>query len=574
MRDDDRSVTGPPPVLPTAAAPTIDAEEVVRTLPQAVVLLSAVRDGAGTVVDFRYDYLNDVAVAAQGFPPRARVGSLLLGDHPSDSDLDLLENYTIVVEQGVSFRADVPAPPDGRHVRWLDLTAQRHGDGVLVTSADATEQHRVEHHLRHQSLHDGLTGLPNRTLLLDRLGQAERASRRSGVPAAVFLVDLDRFKEVNDTHGHQAGDDLLVECASRLASCVRGQDTVARLGGDEFVVLCEGVDFRTAVDVGRRLLAALEVPLALTGVELATTGSVGLAFQHPGTPPEEALRFADAAMYRAKTGGGSRLEVFDESLRARLGKRVELEHDLRRALDTGELTLHLQPILHAATRAFDSAEALVRWHHPRRGLLVAADFVPMAEEAGLIVALGRWSLRAACGHAVTWRGAATGRPVSVNVSSRQLLDRSFAAEVGAALGGSGLPARRLRLEVTETTLMNDDDTLLANLDDLADLGVGLAIDDVGTGYSSLLAVRRLRRLEQLKIATTFVQGAPVDEDDRVIVTALTRLAADLGVEAVAEGVETDAQLEVLSDVGCRLAQGFLLARPMPADELSRWTSRR
>jgi diguanylate cyclase (GGDEF)-like protein len=557
----------------TQPAP-FDAAAVVAALPQAVVLLSAVRDPEGAVVDFRYEYLNAAAAAAEGFPPRHRVGGMLVGDRPSESDLDLLENYAMVVDQGVSFRADVPAPPDGHPARWLDLTAARHGDGVLVTFADATEAHRVEHQLRHQSLHDGLTGLPNRTLLIDRLDQAERASRRSGLPAAVFLVDLDRFKEVNDTHGHQAGDDLLVECATRLAACVRGQDTVARLGGDEFVVLCEGLEFRTAVDVGRRLLAALEVPFRLPGVEVATAGSVGLAFLHPGTPAEQALRFADAAMYRAKTIGGSRLEVFDETLRTRLGARVELENDLRRALDTGELTLHLQPILATGTGAFDSAEALVRWHHPRRGLLGAADFVPLAEEAGLVVPLGRWVLRAACGHAVTWRGAATGRPVAVNVSARQLLDRSFASDVGAALGGSGLPARRLRLEVTETTLMVEDDALLANLDSLADLGVTLAIDGFGTGYSSLLAVRRLRRLAQIKIAATLVQGAPVDDDDRVIVTALARLAADLGLQAVAMGVESQEQHDLVASVGCHLAQGFLLARPMPADELSRWASRR
>ncbi|HKG38165.1 MAG TPA: EAL domain-containing protein [Conexibacter sp.] len=453
----------------------------------------------------------------------------------------------------IDSRGRVEVDADGRVVR------------MLGTGQDVTERRAAERLLEHQALHDPLTGLPNRALFLDRLQHALTRARRPGSSLAVYFCDVDDFKDVNDSLGHETGDELLVALPPRLREGLRAGDTVARFGGDEFVILCEDLDSEgEAIRIAERIAEAFGLPFALDGRPHHLSVSVGVVFVKGGeASATEVLRDADAAMYRAKGGGKGRFELFDAQMRASLVARLQTEADLRRALEEGELRLHYQPVVALDGGAFVGAEALVRWQHPERGLLAPAEFIAVAEDSGLIAPLGAWVLEKACRQAVAWGG---GRFVSINLSPRQLSHSDVPALLERALAETGVDPALLELEITENVLMEQSASALGTLRQLKAMGVRLMLDDFGTGWSSLAYLKRFP-LDGLKIDREFVDGLGTSVEDTAIVAAVLSMAAALELDVIAEGVETEAQLEWLRERGCGLAQGFLLGRPMPAGEL-------
>jgi len=443
-------------------------------------------------------------------------------------------------------------------------TCTDEGLAVHAFIRDVTERKRAEQALAHQALHDPLTALPNRTLLLDRLTRALGRARRDGSRCAVLLVDVDNFKTVNDSLGHDLGDELLVELARRLNDVVRVVDTVARFGGDEFVLVADSIrDERRALELAQRVLDVFAQPFSVGGHELVVSGSLGVALADGAcVRAEDVVRDADAAMHRAKDRGRGTFEVFDEQLREDVVRRLRVEHDLRRALGAGELRNVYQPIVDLQTGRAVAVEALVRWQHPEHGLVSPADFVPVAEESGLIGRLGEEVLRRACRDVAAWGQI----DVSLNVSAHQLADPSLAATVAEALADAGLPASRLVLELTETALMTDDAAVAQTLVDLQALGVRLSLDDFGTGYSSLSYLHELPATT-LKLDRSFIARIADDERSHALVSAVVQLADGLGLKVVAEGVETPEQACLLARLGTAYAQGYLFCRPVAAEVL-------
>jgi len=440
-----------------------------------------------------------------------------------------------------------------------------HGHQFLFSIIhDITERRALEARLRHQATHDSLTGRPNRAHLLAHLGQALIQAERTGRPCAVLFLDLDRFKHVNDSLGHAAGDALLVAVAARLADALRAGDTLARLGGDEFVALLTNLaDDREAPRSAARLHAALERPFTVVGHDIVATTSVGLVVATGvADPPEDLLRFADVALYRAKAAGRSRTATYAPAMGSGAMGHLALEHDLRGALAREELVLYYQPKVDLVTGRIAAFEALVRWQHPTRGLVPPGDFIPLAEETGLIVPLGRWTLRAACQQAVTW---ATGHPdipaprVAVNLSAREFHDPALVARVAATLGATTLPPERLILEVTESAALEQVEEAIATMRALRALGVRLALDDFGTGHASLAYLQRLP-LDTLKLDRSFFTDTP---QNRAIVGAVATLAHGLALEVIAEGLETAVQVTWARAAGCDYGQGYFFARPLP-----------
>ena len=435
----------------------------------------------------------------------------------------------------------------------------------------AVERHRVEEGIRHRALHDPLTGLPNRMLALDRLAGALARRRRDGGTVAVVLLDLDHFKLVNDSLGHEAGDALLTALAPRLQDAVRPSDTVARLGGDEFVVVCEDLDgARAAVHVAERLVAAVRQPLVLGDAEHFASASIGIALaESADADPQALIRDADAAMYRAKERGRGRYELFDESLRRRVLVRLRTESELRRALERDELVVHYQPVVEVHDQSIAAVEAVVRWLHPERGLLEPIEFIHVAEETGLIAPLGDVVLRTACRDVADWQRRFDGEPplmLCVNASATQIADTAFPARVAEIARHSGLAAGSLAIEITESVLVDEAHAPVTVLNRMRDYGLVLMLDDFGTGYSGLSYLRRFP-LDALKIDRSFIDGLGADEEDSAIVTAIIGMARTLGLTVVAEGVENREQLALLMQLDCDRAQGFLFAPPVPADSI-------
>jgi diguanylate cyclase (GGDEF)-like protein len=451
----------------------------------------------------------------------------------------------------------------------LLLAFAEHASLALNDASAVDAMRRAFGEAVHQATHDALTGLPNRTLVLDRLTHALARSRRRPRGLAVLFVDLDRFKVVNDSLGHSVGDEVLVRVGQRLQEAVRPGDTVARLAGDEFVVICEDVeDERDVLRVAERVAEAVAAPIPLYGRDTILTASVGIALACEDTRAEDLLRDADVAMYRAKERGRARMEVFDQAMRTRMLRRLEIEHALRRALQEGAFTLHYQPTVHVESGRVISVEALLRWEHSEWGLVMPGEFVPLAEETGLIVPMGKWVVEEACRQMAAWRRAQPGSAdvsVSVNLSARQFADPNLVEIVSAALRESGLAPSGLWLEITESVLMEEAETTVETLRALRSLGVHLSIDDFGTGYSSLSYLKRFP-VDVLKIDRSFVDGLGTDPEDEAIVTAVVRLAQALDLDVVAEGVETAEQLAELRRLGCTAVQGFYFGRPRPADE--------
>jgi diguanylate cyclase (GGDEF)-like protein/PAS domain S-box-containing protein len=439
--------------------------------------------------------------------------------------------------------------------------------GIVTTCEDITERRWAEEQLRKAAFSDPLTGLPNRALFMDRLGLAvERARRHPDFLYAVLFMDLDRFKIVNDSLGHVVGDRLLIEIAARLRECRRSADTVARLGGDEFAILAEEIpNAWHAVHLAGRFQEALRRPFSVDGREVFTTVSVGIALSSTSyTQPEEILRDADTALYRAKGAGRDRHEVFDQGMHTQAKQILLLETELRQALAREEFLIQYQPLVWLATGETTAVEALVRWQHPTRGLLLPQNFIPLCEETGLIKPLGQWVLRTACDRLQAWRARWPELRVAVNLSARQFGQPNLAGEVDAVLSASGLPPRSLELEITESLAMEDAEATDKTLHRLKALGVRVAIDDFGTGYSSLAYLKRFP-VDALKIDRSFVSSVTSDRRDASIAGTVIDLAHSLDLEVVAEGVETPEQLEFFRGQHCDAVQGFLLG--VPASEL-------
>jgi diguanylate cyclase (GGDEF)-like protein/PAS domain S-box-containing protein len=526
----------------------------------------------------RLEYLNEAARALLGL------------DHHDDQDAhssefyepEAFEIWTSVVrptlERGETWTGEMPMrAADGSPIQvWQSIAGTFRADGSLAQVAavgrDVTERRRLEAELAHRATHDDLTDLPNRTLLLDHLALAlARASRDRRLVALLFL-DLDRFKQVNDSLGHQTGDQLLSAVAERIGDVLRPADTVARLGGDEFVVLCEDVeDEHHAVAIAQRVMTAIEgEPFALKGVSLAVTASVGVALSagREDAHPEALLRDADAAMYRAKDHGRARYELFDESMRQRAAIRLQLADDLAHGIEHGHIEVHFQPCVDLVTGRVVNVEALARWAHPVRGLLSPVEFISLAEETGLIVGLGLRVLTDACAQARSWLDELGDEApiVHVNLSARQLTTPNLSLLVRGVLESARLPADRLCLEITESVLMEDASSTIETLRRLKEIGVSLGIDDFGTGYSSLSYLRRFP-VDVLKVDRSFIDGLGPDPEDSAIVAAIVNLAQTLDLSAVAEGVETPSQLRRLRELGCAAGQGYLFAHPVPAEDL-------
>ncbi len=514
-----------------------------------------------------------------GYRPEEQVGTNAFDwIHPEDIDRALKLFIDVLGTPGLHPPLEFRVPHKDGSSRYLEHVVNNLLDdpdvgGIVVTSRDITKRKELEEQLRHHAFHDPLTDLPNRALFMNRLEQALAARPGGERPVAVLFLDLDNFKLVNDSLGHEVGDRLLVGVAGRLRASLRPADTVARLGGDEFAILLEDVaDQGDAIRAALRVAKRLGPPFSLEGHEVFATTSIGIAFcTSAGSSAENLLRVADRAMYQAKRGG----EVY--ALKSGLGtsgqalRRLELEGDLRRALEREEFRICYQPEIVLENGRTAGMEALVRWEHPERGLLLPSRFVPVAEETGLIVPIGLWVLGAACRQARAWQERYPGGPrptVWVNLSGKQLQRPKLLDEVAEALQEAGLHPSGLGLEITESVMMEDTRSTIATLRELAALGVRLAIDDFGMGYSSLSALRHFP-VQLLKIDRSFVDGLEDDAPEgAAFLSAMIGLARALGMKTVAEGVETGEQAARLREIGCEMAQGTYFSEPLQEEAAS------
>jgi diguanylate cyclase (GGDEF)-like protein/PAS domain S-box-containing protein len=520
-------------------------------------------------LDGRWLRVNEALGRLTGYPVEKLVGmsfrDLTL---PEDLAHDLPALDALVAGRQSSYHSEKRYVRADGEIAWVSLTvsAVRGSDGhpvhLISQMQDVTARKDAEHELAERALHDPLTGLPNRVLFADRVEVALARIERTAAPLAVFFVDLDRFKLVNDSLGHAIGDRMLVEVGKRLSAVVRPADTVSRFGGDEFTVLCENTDQRAASVVAERILGALAAPVVIDGNELFANASIGIAVGADSrAKADEMLRDADAAMYRAKEQGRSRFALFNGGLLLQATERLALENDLRRALERNELFLLYQPDIELAGGRVHGVEALVRWLHPQRGLLSPHQFIPIAEESGLIVGLGEWVVAEACRQLRAWHDEGHSLCVSVNISPRQLVDANLPDAVDAALDASGANPAALCLEITESAAVEASSLTLGAL---RDRGVRLALDDFGAGFSSLHQIRRLPPVDALKIDRSFVEELNRRPADVAILAAIIGMARAMGMVTVAEGIQNDAQVRALRDLGCDRGQGYYFGRPLPA----------
>ncbi|EWY36063.1 hypothetical protein N825_30110 [Skermanella stibiiresistens SB22] len=463
-------------------------------------------------------------------------------------------------------------------LEWVTITQVLDATGrpyrYVAIFNDITDLHRKDEQIKHQAYHDALTGLPNRLLLADRIEQAVALARRQDTGVALLFIDLDHFKTINDCLGHDMGDRLLVEVARRLKACVRESDTVARLGGDEFIIVVADADPGDGVpQVCQRIMKALRAPFELPQVE-RVTASIGISlFPGDGADPDTLLKHADIAMYEAKRLNRDTISFFKSDMTRKMMRRLELEGDLRRAIESDELAVHYQPKAEIATGEIYGMEALVRWFHPTRGLVPPDEFIPLAEEIGMIVPIGEWVLRTACRDAVELRRRGMPLHLSVNLSMRQFREVDLVERIASIIKETGLQPAALELELTESILMTEAASAIAALNEIKGLGVSLSIDDFGTGYSSLSYLTKLP-IDILKIDRSFIQHCGHDGNSATVVSAIINLAAQLGHIVVAEGVETVAQLAFLRERNCSRIQGYLIGKPVPIEtfvaQLERW----
>jgi diguanylate cyclase (GGDEF)-like protein len=486
---------------------------------------------------------------------------------------------SVAVETGLRAAVGIPVASDNEVLGVLEffLREPHAEDAHLLKVLCAVgeqlggvlQRKRAEERLHYLAHYDALTGLPNRTLFIDRLNQAMADANRRQRLVGVAFLDLDRFKTINDSLGHSVGDLLLKGVADRLSDSVRHGDTVTRLAGDEFtLILADMGHANHAAQVATKILASLARPFAIGGHELFTSASLGMTlYPNDEITVEGLLRNADIAMYRAKKSSGNTYAFYSADMTVRAHERLALENDLRHALDHEQLVVHYQPVIDMRTGAVDTLEALVRWQHPQRGLIAPADFIPLAEESGLIVALGERVLQMACAQFAAFQAACPGLRLAVNVSARQFQRPDLADRIIEILRRTGFDPRLLDLEITESLLMQNMETALVLMRQLSDRGIRFAIDDFGTGYSSLAYLKGLP-IERVKIDRSFVRDTPQDGNDVAIVSAIISMAHNLGLQVTAEGVETDEQLALLRERGCNAVQGYLYSRPLPAAEIS------
>jgi diguanylate cyclase (GGDEF)-like protein len=457
----------------------------------------------------------------------------------------------------------------GRSIRIVDQPMR--GGGWVATFEDITEWTQAQEQISHMARHDALTNLPNRTLFREQLEQALRLVKRSD-QLAVFCLDLDHFKEINDSLGHPIGDALLMQVGHRLGECVTENDTVARLGGDEFAIVqfCKDCEPSAVASLASHIVEKISTPYDIAGHQLVIGVSIGISLApEDGKNPDELLKNADLALYRAKADGRGTYRFFETGMDARAQARRVLELDLRAALQRDEFEVYYQPIRDVVMDRIVAFEALVRWNHSLRGMIAPVNFIPLAEETGLIVPLGDWVLRQACLDAAGWPEDVD---VAVNLSPIQFKNPNLVSSVKAALEASGLSARRLELEITESVLLQNSEATLAVLHELRGFGVRISLDDFGTGYSSLSYLRSFP-FDKIKIDRSFVSELATRDDSMAIVRAVTGLGKSLGIVTTAEGVETAAQFELLRREGCTQAQGYLFSRPVPASEVGRMLSK-
>ena len=488
---------------------------------------------------------------------RIETGSLTPGE---------AEDYVNIRRAAVTQEKTVSNVVDLRNGRTILVTRRPMPGGAWVaTHDDVTERRQAEAKIAHMAHHDALTGLPNRVLLRDQLEAALLRVRR-GETLAILYLDLDDFKSINDTLGHSIGDELLKAVAERLRGCLRVTDTIARLGGDEFAIIQTMIGHPSdAADLARRIGEATALPYNVDGHQVIANVSIGISVApNDGTEAGQLLRHADMALHQAKSDGRSTFCFFEPEMDARVKARRTLETDLRKALVNQEFELYYQPIVNLERDEVCSFEALVRWHHPDRGMVSPADFIPVAEDSGLITPLGEWVLRTACAEAAAWPDHIT---VAVNVSPVQFRNPGLMLTVVSALAESGIVARRLAIEITEAVLMRDSETTLATLHHLRDLGVRIVMDDFGTGYSSLSYLRSFP-FDKIKVDRSFINDVSNMKDASSIVQAVTDLANNMDITTTAEGVETQAQLEKIRALGCTEMQGYLFSRPMRAGQLA------
>jgi diguanylate cyclase (GGDEF)-like protein len=477
------------------------------------------------------------------------------------------EEYMVKVLQGVAggkTSSDILKLSDGRAFSIVNNPMP--GGGWIATHEDITERQRAEERIAHMAGHDALTDLPNRVLLRERLEHELKRVKR-GECIAVLCLDLDQFKSVNDTLGHPVGDELLKVVADRLRGCTREPDTIARLGGDEFAIIMTAMQRPTdAAALSRRVRASIVKPYHIDGHQIVVDISIGISVAPiDAIEPDQLLKNADMALYGAKADGRGTYRFFEPEMDARMKARRELEMDLRKALRDKEFELHYQPLVNLQSNEISAYEALLRWHHPIRGLISPADFIPVAEETGLVIPLGEWVLRKACEQIANWPDEVK---VAVNLSPAQLKNRNVVQMVMSALADSGMAGNRLQLEITESVLMQNTFATLATLHELRKLGVQIAMDDFGTGYSSLSYLRSFP-FDKIKIDRSFIEDLSNGAEPLAIVHAVAGLAKCLNMISTAEGVETQQQLEKLQSVGCTEMQGYLFSRARPAAEIER-----
>lgn len=524
-------------------------------------------------------YLNRAGRTALGLGEHDDLGSRTLWDGYPEQAAERVMGGALsrVREEGIWQGETVLRGADGKDIPVSQVVlAHRdsHGDLAFYSTIarDITERKRFESDLRHQATHDALTGLPNRLLLADRIQSEVNRVARYGKFAALLFMDIDNFKRVNDTLGHAAGDDLLKAVAQRLCACLRPDDLVARYGGDEFAAVVSDLSsIENIVVVIHKLYAGFDMPLRAGAQEIFVTFSMGIAiYPQDGESSEILSKNADTAMYRAKAQGHAQYQFYAPDMNARGQELLLLETDLRRALTHQEFALYYQPQFDVRRNRIESFEALLRWRHPTRGLVTPLDFIPMLEDTGLIVPVGEWVLRQACAHARACRAA--GYPlfrIAVNVSARQFAEASFVDMVRRVLKEESVQPEMLELEITENIVMREVQAAQETLSALDAIGVRLAVDDFGTGYSSLAYLKRFP-LDVLKIDRCFVQGLPGDANDAAISEAGISLAHRLGLQVVAEGVETQAQSDFLRACQCDMLQGYLFSRPVPGEEMRRF----
>ena len=548
------------------------SQERFRSLVQNSADVNMILEAGGTI-----EYESPAVEQVLGFKVEDRIGqSAFDALHPDDRGYGEALLADVVRSPGSMATGEFRIKHADGSWRWIEAVGKNLFDdpavgGVVVNYRDITSRKTLEEELRHQAFHDSLTGLANRALFIDRLEHALSLSLRGPRPLAVLFIDLDDFKTINDSLGHGEGDAILVSVAERLRGALRTSDTLARMGGDEFAVLVE--DPSMAVEptaVADRVMSVLQAPFAQGGKELFVHASIGVAVVTArGQTSEELLRNADVSMYMAKRKGKNRIEVFEPSMHAAALARLALKGDLERAIERDEFFVLYQPVLDLSTLEIVGVEALLRWRHPERGVVGPLTFIPVAEETGLIIELGRWVLLEACRQAVAWDLAAPGRPITmnVNVSGRQVAETGFVAEVAQILAVTNLDPTRLVLEFTEGVLIQDTEATMATLRELKTLGIRLAIDDFGTGYSSLSYVRQFP-IDILKIDRSFVASMSEGRDETALLESILHLSETLHLETVAEGIEDASQLSELQTLGADLGQGFLFAEPLASSEIA------